>query len=102
MQIDPSILFLRCTTAAQRENEDIISYFAHEMTAVATFLFTYFFMRKVDKSELGREIKKNMRHFMSDYATQRPPDSMPVIDDGWLLYFSRWKQLCYIYADVLG
>ena len=91
MQIDPSIMFLRCSAIAQRENEDITSYFAHEMTAVATSLFTYFFSRKVYKSELGREIKKNMRDIMSDYATQRPPDSMPVIDGGWLLYFSRWK-----------
>ena len=39
-------------------------------------------MRKVDKSELGREIKTNMRNIMSDRATQRPPDSIPVIDRG--------------------
>ena len=58
-------------------------------------------MRKVDKSELGREIKKNVRNIMPDYATQFPPDSIPVIDDGWLLHFIRWKKNA-TYADVLG
>ena len=69
VQIDPSILFLRCTALVQRNNEDITAYFAHGMTAVPTSLFRDFFLRKVDKSELGREIKKNMRNIMSDYAT---------------------------------
>ena len=58
-------------------------------------------MRKVDKSELGREIKKNVRNIMPDYATQFPPDSIPVIDGGWLPYFIRWKKIA-TYADVLG
>ena len=58
-------------------------------------------MRKVDKSELGREIKKNVRNIMPDYATQFPPDSIPVIDGGWLLHFIRWKKN-NTYADVLG
>ena len=58
-------------------------------------------MRKVDKSELGREIKKNMRTIMSDYATQLPPDSIAVIDGGWLLHFIRWKKNA-TNADVLG
>ena len=31
-------------------------------------------MRKLDKSELDREIKKNMRNVMSYYATKLPPD----------------------------
>ena len=69
MQIDPLILFLLSTALVQRDNEDITAYFAHGMTAVPTFLFRDFFLRKVDKSELGREIKKNMRNIMSDYAT---------------------------------
>ena len=69
MQIDPSIMFLRCTALVQRDNEDITAYFAHGMTAVPTSLFRDFFLRNVDKSELGREIKKNMRNSMSDYAT---------------------------------
>ena len=58
-------------------------------------------MRKVDKSELGREFKKNVRNIMPDYATQFPPDSIPVIDGGWLLHFIRWKKNA-TYADVLG
>ena len=37
---------------------------------------------------------------MSDYATQCPEDSMPAIDGGWLLYFSRSKNYA-TYADVL-
>ena len=90
VQIDHYIMFLRCTALAQRENEDITSYFAHGMTAVPTFLFTHFFLRKVDKSELGREIKKNMRNIMSDYATKLTPYSMLVIDGGSLLHFMRW------------
>ena len=59
VQIDHYIMFLRCTALAQRENEDITAYFAHGMTAIPTSLFRDFFLRKVDKSELGREIKKN-------------------------------------------
>ena len=39
-------------------------------------------MTKVDKPELGREIKNNVRNIMPDYATQIPPDSVPVIDGG--------------------
>ena len=58
-------------------------------------------MRKVDKSELGWEIKKNVRNIMPDYATQLPPDSMPEIDGGWLLHSIRWKKNA-TYADVLG
>ena len=67
VQIDPSILFLRCTALAQRDNENSTAYFAHGMTAVRTSLFRDFFLRKVDKSELGREIKKNMWNSMADY-----------------------------------
>ena len=92
VQIDPSTMFLRCTALAQREHEDITAYIAHEMTAVPTSLFRDFFMRKVDKSEPGREIKKNVRNIMPDYATQLPLDIMPVIDGGWLLHFIRWKK----------
>ena len=47
--------------------------------AVPTSLFTDCFTRKVDKSELGREIKKNVRNIMPDYATQPPPYSIPVL-----------------------
>ena len=90
MQIDPSILFLHCTTLAQRDNEDITVYFAHEMTAVPSTLIRDFFLRKVDQSELGREIKKNISNIMSDYATQLTPYSMLVIDGGSLLHFMRW------------
>ena len=90
MQIDHYILFLRCTALAQGENEDITSYFAHGMMAVPTSLFTHFFLGKVDKSELGREIKKNMRNIMSGYATKLTPCSMLVIDGGSSLPFMRW------------
>ena len=89
MQIDPSIMLMRCTAQAERDNEDITTYFAHGMTAVPTSLFRDFFLRKVGKSELGREIKKNMRNMMSDYATQLTPYSMLVIDGGSLLHFTR-------------
>ena len=89
VQIDHYILFLRCTVPAQRENEDITAYFAHGMMAIPTSLFRYFFLRKVDKSELGREIKKNMRNIMSDYATKLTPISMLLIDGGSLRHFMR-------------
>ena len=58
-------------------------------------------MRNVDKSELGREIKKNVRNITPDYATQFPPDSIPVIDGGLLLHLIRWKTNA-THADVLG
>ena len=89
MQIDPSILFLRCTALAQPDNEDITAYFAHWMTAVPTSLFRDFFLRKVDQSEIGREIKKNTGNITSDYATRLTPYSMLVIDGGSLLHFMR-------------
>ena len=38
---------------------------------------------------------------MPDYATQFPPDNMPVIDGGWLLHFIRLKNNA-AYSDVLG
>ena len=71
------------------------------MMAVPTSLLRDFFMRKVDKSELGWEIKKNVRNIMPDNATQLLPDSMPVIDGGWLLHFIRWKKNATC-SDVLG
>ena len=36
VHIGHSILFLYCSALAQRENEDITAYFAHEMIAVPT------------------------------------------------------------------
>ena len=72
-QIDHYIMFQRCTALAQRYNEDITAYFAHGMTAVPTSVFRDFFLTKVDKSKLSREIKKNMRNIMSDCATQLTP-----------------------------
>ena len=90
MQIDHYIMFMRCTALAQRENEDITAYFAHGMTAIPTFPFRDVFLRKVDKSELGREVKKNTRNIMSDYATQLTPYSMLVIRGGSLLHLMRW------------
>ena len=92
VQIDHYILFLRCTALAQRDNEDITAYFAHGMTAIPTSLFRDFFLKKVDKSELGREIKKKMRNIMSDYAIKLTPYSRPmfVVHGGSLLHFMRW------------
>ena len=65
IQIDPTVLFLRCTALAQPEDEDITGYFAHEMTAVPTSMFKDSFMRKIDKSELGRTIKKDLNNILS-------------------------------------
>ena len=60
VRIDPSVLLTRCTALAQREDEYILPYFLHEMTAVPASLFKDFSMRKVDKSELARSIQKDL------------------------------------------
>ena len=67
-------------------------YFAHEMTAVPTSLFKDTFMRKIDKSETGRSIKKDLENVISDLATGLPTQSMLVIDGGWLVHVVLWKK----------
>lgn len=101
VQTDVSLLFFRCTALAQREDEDITAYFAHEMTAIPTSLFKDSFMRKIDKSALGRTIKKDLNNVILDYATQLPPQSVIVIDGGWLLDVIRWKRNS-LYAEVMN
>ena len=49
---------MRCTALAHRESEDIKSYFKYEMSAIPASLFNDSYMRKTDKSELARVIKK--------------------------------------------
>ena len=92
VRIDPSVLFTRCTALAQREDEeDILPYFRHEMTAVPASLFKDFSMRKVDKSELARSIQKYLTH-IDEAENPLPKDSMLVVDGGWLRHHIRWRK----------
>lgn len=100
VRIDPSILFLRCTALAQREDEDIAPYFAYEMTAIPTSLFKDHMMRKVDKSELARTIQTDLTNLVSSTDTQQKQQNLLVIDGGWLLHFIRWRKNA-TYSEVL-
>ena len=99
VRIDPSVLFTRCTALVQREGEDILPYFRHEMTAVPASLFKDFFMRKVDKSELARSIWKNLTT-IDEAETPLPKHSMHVVYCDWLLRHIRWR-MNSMYAQVL-
>lgn len=95
IQIDPTILFMRCTAIAQREQEDITPFFAHEMTAVPTALFKDNFMRKAAKADLANELLANL----TNVANESQHNTMHVIDGGWLLHRVRWQKNCR-YRDV--
>jgi hypothetical protein len=51
IHIEPSVIFMRCTTLVQRESEDIKLYFQYDLSAIPTSLFKDYFMRKQDKLE---------------------------------------------------
>ena len=91
VRIDPSVLLTRCTALAQREDEYILPYFLHEMTAVPASLFKDFSMRKVDKSELARSIQKDLTN-IDEAENPLPKHSMHVVDGGWLLHHIRWRK----------
>ena len=91
IQIEPSVLFMRCTALAQRESEDIKLYFMYELSAIPTSLFKDYYMRKSDKAELARVIKKDMTNINLEAAGPLG-DLHIVIDGGWLLHRIRWKK----------
>ncbi|MES9882369.1 MAG: hypothetical protein ABW185_15970 [Sedimenticola sp.] len=100
VQIDSSVLFMRCTALAQREDDDITPYFAHEMTSTPTSLFKDNFMRKIDKSELARTIKVDLTNQIDNAATPQSPHGMHVVDGGWLLHCVRWNRNT-TYAQII-
>ena len=82
---------MRCTALAARESEDVAPYFKYELSAIPTSLFKDNFMRKSDKSNLSRELLKDLStpiEKLDDICRT----CVPVIDGGWLLHHVRWKK----------
>ena len=89
VQIDPAVLFLRCTALAERLNTEIAMFFAYEMTAVPTSLFKGYFMRKSDKSDLAHALQKLVKNHYND-VSHVTAECIHIIDGGWLLYQLKW------------
>jgi hypothetical protein len=81
--IDPTVFFNRLLVIMQRSS-DLKQYFAHELSAMPTSLFKDNYMRKADKSQLGKEICKVIP------SSFRPQHPMHVIDGVYLLRVVQW------------
>ena len=88
---NPAVLFMCCTVLAQWQSEDVEPYFIPELAAIPTSLFKDDLMRRTDKSELARVIKKDLTNLNIE-TNFEPQDHMKVGDGGWLLHHMRWKK----------
>lgn len=84
IHIDPSILFLRLITIAER-NGNVAEQFKYELTAEPTALFKDGYMRKPDKASLVTILMKDMPD-----APQPKVCDRYVLDGGALLHHIRW------------
>ena len=83
VQINPTLLFSRLIAIVQRE-EDMIPYFAYELTAFLTSLFKHYAMRKTAKAQLAKVLMSNVQP--SEHNTQMHH----VLDGGALIHRVKW------------
>jgi len=83
LNIDPTLLFSRLVVIMQRSS-DIKSYFEFELSALPTALFKDSYMRKPDKSQLGKEMIAGIA------STSLPQSAVHVVDGGYLLHVVTW------------
>ena len=82
VNIDPTLLFMRLVVIAER-NDNILSYFKHELTAVPTSLFVDTMMRKPNKASLMQSLLgKNSQNVQEENITVTQHH---VVDGGALL-----------------
>ncbi|KAK6175983.1 hypothetical protein SNE40_014355 [Patella caerulea] len=97
LKVEEVVLFLRCTALAKRQGKDPEKYFEYEMSAVPSSLFDGPFMRHADKADLANEILEEVK----PTPKADTPQTMMIIDGGWLLNKVRWKKSVR-YRDVFA
>jgi len=91
INIDQSVLFSRLLIILSR-HQDMAPYFGYELTSVPAALFKESFMRKPNKAQLKNELLKGVT---TSQAVQ--PDTVRIIDGGFLLHKVKWQQdLTYV------
>jgi len=76
-----------------QRSTDIRKYFAYELSPQPTSLFKDNYMRKTDKSQLAKEMRKDCT------SAVVPRGSTVVVDGGYLLRVVRWTKGS-TYSDV--
>ena len=79
VHINPMLLFSRLIALVQRE-EDMAPYFEYELTTIPTSLFKDNGLRKTDKAQLGRFLKRDVEP--SELSLQ----AKYVLDGGALIH----------------
>jgi len=79
LNIDPTMLFNRLLVIMQRSS-DLEKYFAYELSSLPTSIFKDNCMRKTDKSQLVKELYKDIE------SSEVPSSSVYVVDGGYLLH----------------
>ena len=77
VQINPTLLF-SCLIAIVQREEDMIPYFAYELTAFLTSLFKHYAMRKTAKAQLAKVLISNMQPVSSSKASLDPQKLPPT------------------------
>lgn len=85
VHINPMLLFSRLIALVQRE-EDMAPYFEYELTTIPTSLFKDNGLRKTDKAQLGRFLKRDVEP--SELSLQ----AKYVLDGGALIHKVKWKK----------
>jgi len=93
LNVDPTILFTWLLAIVQRSS-NLEQYFQYELSSEPLSLFTSGRMRKTDKSQLAKELCKELH---SDIAPQL---SVHVTDGGYLLHIVNWTYSTP-YSEVL-
>ena len=81
IHIKPTVLFMRCNALAQRQSEELMPYFVHELSVIPISLFNMFkddLMRRTKKSELERVFKKDLSN-LCNRVNHDHQDHMKVI-----------------------
>ena len=94
LHINETVLFQRLIVLIER-SEDMSTYFEYELTPTPTSLFKDDYMRKSNKSILGKALTQNSTKFSESF-----PASKYVIDGGALLHRVYWN-VPATYQDIV-
>ncbi len=92
IHINPTILFSRLIAIVQRE-EDMGPFFDYELTTIPTSLFKDNAMRKTEKAQLAKALKKAVQ------PCERNMQAFHVLDGGSLIHRVKWAKKA-TYKDI--
>ena len=89
IQVDRTILFMRCMAITKRmEIESPAPFFKHEMTNYPVSMFKDYFMRHAEKSELANILIEKKPNFVNEADSEL----ITIVDGGWLLNKVMWSK----------